>query len=168
MYTYKVVERALMLLHDIDAETRGAFRGRIQHLQRLGVTPSSPGKGKHIEYSYEDVAKWAFLLQLEEFGIDPTSAIHIMDKCWSKVSPHITPVMPDDPVLLIVDPGIIISKRKKVFSGVVQSSKWVPMGRGTIRALVVGLSYIGESLNAALIWAAEGKGPKPIIMESKP
>ena len=73
MYSYKVVEAALGRLHEVNDETLGAFRGRIKHFQRMGLVPSSPGKGKRIEYAFGDVCAWAFCLELEEFGMDPSA-----------------------------------------------------------------------------------------------
>ena len=71
MFTYSKVERALAAVHKISPSAMGAFRGRIKHFQRLGLVPSSPGKGRKISYSLEDVYMWAMCLELQEFGIDP-------------------------------------------------------------------------------------------------
>jgi hypothetical protein len=81
-YTYKQVESALADLLDIDSEQRGALRGRIKHFQTLGVTPSSPGKGKKISYEFIDVYKWAFCLEFVQFGIDPTVISEFYLKAW--------------------------------------------------------------------------------------
>ena len=59
MFTYKEVERALAAVHQISPSAMGAFRGRIKHFQRLGLVPSSPGKGRKISYRLEDVYVWA-------------------------------------------------------------------------------------------------------------
>lgn len=72
MFTYAQVEAALAKLHKVDSRALGAFRGRIKHFQRLGIVPSSPGRGKKIRYEMEHVLTWAFCLELSEFGIDPT------------------------------------------------------------------------------------------------
>ena len=72
MFTYSEVERALAAVHEISPSAMGAFRGRIKHFQRLGLVPSSPGKGRKIAYRLEDVYMWAICLELQEFGIDPT------------------------------------------------------------------------------------------------
>lgn len=72
LFTYGQVEAALAKLHRVDDRALGAFRGRIKHFQRLGIVPSSPGRGKKISYEMEHVIIWAFCLELSEFGIDPT------------------------------------------------------------------------------------------------
>ncbi|MGE3993424.1 hypothetical protein [Pseudorhodoplanes sp.] len=59
-------------LHRVDDRARGAFRARIKHFQKLGIVPSSPGRGKKISYEMEHVIIWAFCLELSQFGIDPT------------------------------------------------------------------------------------------------
>ena len=72
MYRYAEVEAALAKMHHIAPDAIGAFRGRIKHLQKIGVVPSSPGRGKKISYNFGAVAVWAFCLQVAEFGVDPT------------------------------------------------------------------------------------------------
>jgi hypothetical protein len=71
MFTYAIVERALARAFAITPESMGAFRGRIQHFQRLGMVPASPGKGRKISYEIDHVYKWALGLEFAEFGIDP-------------------------------------------------------------------------------------------------
>jgi hypothetical protein len=84
-YTYKQVESALADLLDIDSEQRGALRGRIKHFQTLGITPSSPGKGKKISYEFDDVYKWALCLEFVQFGIDPTLISQfVIDYTWNE------------------------------------------------------------------------------------
>jgi hypothetical protein len=70
-YTYAQVEAALADHHEIDGRSVGAFRGRIKNFQRLGIVPSSPGKGKKITYDFAAVVKWGLCLELAEFGIAP-------------------------------------------------------------------------------------------------
>ncbi|WP_424361416.1 hypothetical protein [Methylocystis parvus] len=72
MFTYGQVEAALAKLHGVDSRALGAFRGRIKHFQRLGIVPSSPGRGRKISYEMEHVLIWTFCLELSQFGIDPT------------------------------------------------------------------------------------------------
>jgi hypothetical protein len=71
MFAYSKVERVLASVHEISPSAMGAFRGRIKHFQRLGLVPSSPGKGHKISYRLEDVYMWAICLEMQEFGIDP-------------------------------------------------------------------------------------------------
>ena len=87
-YRYKEVETALARLH-VGEQALGAFRGRLVHFQKIGITPASPGRGKKIEYSFEDVAVWAFCLQLAEFGIDPSRIASIKQFYWEQVAPHL-------------------------------------------------------------------------------
>lgn len=79
MYTYGQVEAALAKVHKIPPERFGAFRGRIKHFQRIGLVPSSPGRGKRISYEDNDIYLWAFALQLSEFGIDPIIIKRVVD-----------------------------------------------------------------------------------------
>jgi hypothetical protein len=70
-FTYREVEAALAVAHEIPEARMGAFRGRLKHFLRLGLVPSSPGKGNKITYTLENVYMWALCLELEEFGLDP-------------------------------------------------------------------------------------------------
>jgi hypothetical protein len=77
MFTYSQVERALAAVHGISPSAMGAFRGRIKHFQRLGLVPSSPGKGRKVSYRLEDAYMWALCLELQEFGVDPVIIKHL-------------------------------------------------------------------------------------------
>ena len=69
---------------------RGAFRGRLKHLNRLGIPLGSrPGKGKKILYDREQIYQWAFCLELEEFGIDPSVIVRLVERLWkSDIAPQ--------------------------------------------------------------------------------
>jgi hypothetical protein len=88
-FSYKTVERALADVHHIGQDAMGAFRGRLQHFQRLGMVPSSPGRGRKISYEKADVFLWAFGLELAEFGMDPTLIKRLLDVYWPSVRPHL-------------------------------------------------------------------------------
>jgi hypothetical protein len=83
-YTYAQVELHLAALHGALGEAqRGAFRARLKHLKRLGIPRGvSPGKGAKVQYRDRHLYEWAFALELEEFGIDPTVIVRLMDKAW--------------------------------------------------------------------------------------
>jgi hypothetical protein len=88
-YTYAEVEGALAHVFTVEVDQSGAFRGRIKHLQRLGLTPESPGKGKKIAYDVEWVMIWAFCLELSQFGIDPTAIMKIYARAWPSVRTYL-------------------------------------------------------------------------------
>src|SRR5271166_130160 len=88
-FTYAQVESTLARVFDIRDGGMKAFRGRIIHFQRLGLTPSKPGKGKRIVYTREDVFKWAMSLELAEFSIEPTTIRFIIHNCWHDIRPHL-------------------------------------------------------------------------------
>lgn len=71
MLKYKEVEAILARVNGVRDSALPAFKGRIIHLQRLGISPSSPGRGAKISYSVYDVLLWAYCFELEQFGIDP-------------------------------------------------------------------------------------------------
>jgi hypothetical protein len=67
-----------MTTFGVREESKGAFRGRINNFQKQRLVPASPGKGKKIEYTFENVLTWAVALELSEFNIDPSKIINIM------------------------------------------------------------------------------------------
>ena len=96
MYRYGQVEAALAILIGVEPDSMGAFRGRIVHLRRLGITPSAPKKGAPIEYTFEQVAIIAYCLQLAEFGLDPISTKIFLEVTWGKVISSLQQVEKED------------------------------------------------------------------------
>jgi len=82
MYAYGQVEAALASIFYVREASKAALKGRIKHFQKLGLVPSSPGKGKRITYSFDDVWKWAVALTFCEFGVDPTEIYRILTKSF--------------------------------------------------------------------------------------
>jgi hypothetical protein len=78
MFTYAQVETALAAVFGVPSAARKAFIARIKHLRRLGVVPSSPGKGRRVDYDLIHVYEWAFCLELAAFGIDPKAIKEIL------------------------------------------------------------------------------------------
>jgi hypothetical protein len=87
-FTYGEVVNALAFMHGIDRTTMGAFEARIRHFQRLGIAPSSPGKGKRIQYDFSAALVWAFCLELAEFGIAPEIIKKIVDVRGESIITH--------------------------------------------------------------------------------
>ncbi len=84
-FTYAQAETILAALFGADAEVqRRAFRGRLKHLKRLGIPLGSrPGRGSKVDYELEHVYQWAWCLELEEFGLDPTLIVASVTEGWA-------------------------------------------------------------------------------------
>ncbi len=91
MFIYAQAEAALASIHRMPDAARGAFSGRIKHLQRLGVAPSQPGRGKKIAYDPVDVYAWAFALELAAFGLDPIVIKRLIEPEMGIIKPKIFP-----------------------------------------------------------------------------
>jgi hypothetical protein len=70
-YSYAQVESALGTLFRVPASALGSFRGRVRHLQRIGLVDVAPGKGRRILYTRIQTTEWMLALLLAEFGVDP-------------------------------------------------------------------------------------------------
>lgn len=106
MMLYAEVEGALAKMHMCPPEKIGAFRGRLKHLQKLGMVPASPGSGYRIVYSLEDISRWAFALELAELGVTPIFAKIIVDETWPDVQSHIVDGNCHDDQFLVMSPEI--------------------------------------------------------------
>src|SRR4051812_20669682 len=82
---YAEVETVLARMHHADEVVqRGAFRGRLAHLRRLGIPIGlTPGKGKRISYEIEQVYQLALCLELAEFGLDPSLIVRMVKQFWA-------------------------------------------------------------------------------------
>jgi hypothetical protein len=70
-YTYATVEAALGKVFQASARTLPVLRARLKGFQRVGLTPSSPGRGKVIRYRKTHIYTWALALALADFGLGP-------------------------------------------------------------------------------------------------
>jgi hypothetical protein len=84
-YTYAEVETAIARVLQIDSGAQGGFlRGRIQHLRRLGLTPSPTATGGPIPYSPDWAARWLLALRLERLGLTPTAVVEFIQENWER------------------------------------------------------------------------------------
>lgn len=89
MWSYKRIEHALARLYGANAVAQvGPFRGRIKHLQRLGVPMNRrPGRGSKAAYDVDEVLQFLFCLELTCFGVDPYLAVILLEKLWDRPGP---------------------------------------------------------------------------------
>jgi hypothetical protein len=80
-YSYAIVETALARVFRIKpADQKAFFRGRLQHLRRLGLPSKGAGRGGGLPrvYSDKETCELLIALELEEFGIDPVLAVRMV------------------------------------------------------------------------------------------
>lgn len=69
----------------VDGVTQqSALRGRIKHLQRLGLPGLNPGKGARLDYSVEQASQWLLVLLLSEAGVEPVLGVKLVRDSWPK------------------------------------------------------------------------------------
>jgi hypothetical protein len=104
-YSYAKVEAALARVFGANAAyQKGALRGRIIHLRRLGLPASGPGRGKTIAYTDAQVYAWLIALELEEFGINPVLAVRMIKDAWKNYLVKLIRTARDKDVILMVRP----------------------------------------------------------------
>lgn len=85
--TYGQLSELLAKLHYISPEKRTAFRGRLQHLQRLGFPPgANTGKGRAASYGAGSILLLALALELTQVGVSPERSIRLLENNLSFVT----------------------------------------------------------------------------------
>lgn len=75
-FSYKDVVETFFLKHQISAERKGAFKGRLQHFQRLGFPPGiNTGKGKAASYKWRELILLGLALEYAEIGSTPDRSV---------------------------------------------------------------------------------------------
>jgi hypothetical protein len=85
-YSYGAIEGALAVVFDADQETRqGALRGRLKHLQRLGLPGIEAGKGARVRYSLAQASQWLLAMLINEVRVDPVVSVQTIQKAWPQL-----------------------------------------------------------------------------------
>jgi hypothetical protein len=79
-YSYAQVEGALATLFRVPAFAQGSFRGRVRHLQRVGLVEIAPGKGRRIFYTSIQANEWMLALLIADLGVDPTVIVKSIER----------------------------------------------------------------------------------------
>ena len=86
MFSYAEAETILARLHHAERDQTGAFRGRLQHLKKLGIPLGvRPGRGKKINYEPEHLYQWALCLEYAQLGLDPAYIAQLIHVAWSGI-----------------------------------------------------------------------------------
>ncbi len=80
MFRYAQIEAAIAKIHNVPANAMKTFRSRIRNFQRIGLVPSSPGKGQKIDYSVDYAIYWALCFELVEVGLPPNIIKAVMTR----------------------------------------------------------------------------------------
>jgi hypothetical protein len=95
-YTYAQVEAALRALFNVPASAEGSFRGRVRHLQRIGLFGNAPGKGRRIPYTVVQTNEWMLALLLAQLGVDPVVIVNSVTRERTKLQEWILEATDDD------------------------------------------------------------------------
>jgi len=72
----------------------------------------SPGKGKKIDYSREQICQWLLALEFSEFGIDPTIIVSMIQRDWKLLARYIRQAADEESnagneVILMMAPAVM-------------------------------------------------------------
>ncbi len=76
------IETVLQLAHDIPAEGQSAFRARLRHLFRVGLSLPSGRAGRRANFQAADLFKMAFAVELLQTGMLPERAATCVAQYW--------------------------------------------------------------------------------------
>ena len=80
-FKYAELETAIASLHNVSPSAMKTLRGRVRHFQRIGLVPSSPGKGQKLQYRVADAIVWAVCFELAELGLPPEQIKDVIRLC---------------------------------------------------------------------------------------
>jgi hypothetical protein len=95
-YTYAQVDAALCALFHVPVSARGSFRGRVRHLQRIGLVDVAPGKGCRIAYTLFQANEWMLALLLAQLGVDPVVIVKSVKRERKKLHESFREATDDD------------------------------------------------------------------------
>src|SRR6516164_8808759 len=79
------LEKGFVRILWIDESQKGAFRGKLKHLQKLGLPGGQHGKGHRVRYNRELAFQLLICLLLAELGIDPNLVVRVVKEQWKTV-----------------------------------------------------------------------------------
>jgi hypothetical protein len=84
-FSYGAVESAVAAVLPTSQTQRGALRGRLKHLQRLGLPGIEAGKGARVQYSLAQASQWLAAMLMGEVGVDPVISVETIQKAWPQL-----------------------------------------------------------------------------------
>jgi hypothetical protein len=96
-FKYSHLEAAIASIHNVPERALKTFKSRLKHFQRIGLVPSSPGRGQKIEYKIVDAIRWALCFEFAELGLPPDQIKLIIRICEQPLlEPFAGPLQAED------------------------------------------------------------------------
>jgi hypothetical protein len=157
-YRYADILRAVALRHGAIGEGLQTFKSRLKHFQRIGLVPSSPGKGQKIKYTAVDAIKWAVCFELAALGMAPEHIKTVIAKCGDQIFSAFRGPLDDsgDDLIFAVGADFLPYRPggvQGVSSGVRPKSKvssWIFDEAELRRAIVINLTTMKRDIGKAL------------------
>lgn len=160
MFTYGQVERAIAELHGIPPEqAAGKLRSRLKHFQRIGLVPSSPGKGQKLSYTPLDAARWAICFEFAELATPPERVKQILGIYGSSILKSFAGPMPEEDVFFCGEANFFaeaVTGHRESYFGFMDASQAPDVLKGTEahrpinRLVTINLTHIKRELQRTL------------------
>jgi len=92
---YGEIEKAIASMHGVTERSSGIFRGRLRHIQKLGIVPAAPGRGAKIDYDRKAAVDWSIVFELSELGVQPELIKHFIERCGPAIFDFFEQPTPD-------------------------------------------------------------------------
>jgi hypothetical protein len=156
-FKYGQIEAAIASMHNVPPEAMATFRSRVKHFQRIGLVPSSPGKGQKIKYKLADAALWALCFEFTEFGLAPEQVKTIIKIGGDAVTKAMLDFVPTEDWFFATEGDLFeqhISNKPHTVWGTFPASKirdlFFSSGRYVPRLMIVNLTHMRRQLSTAL------------------
>jgi hypothetical protein len=121
-YPYAQVEAALRAAFNVPPPAEGSFRGRVRHLQRIGLFDIAPGKGQRILYTLVQTNEWMLALLLAQVGVDPIVIVKSLARERKKLHTWILEAVDDE---ALAGNEVYLESRPRLMSSAWSSKKAV-------------------------------------------
>jgi hypothetical protein len=162
-FKYSQLQTAIASIHNVPPKALKTFTSRLKHFQRIGLVPSSPGKGQKIGYRIVDAITWALCFELAELGLPPDQVKAVVRVCGRELFKSFEgPLQEEDQIFVLrgnflewhlnAEGGEQIGEGETTF-GTIPMSQVCDMvfQRGRLaRVLMINLTHLKRELGNAL------------------
>ena len=158
---YKMVERVLLNMYEVDDRNRKAFTARLNNFRRLGIPEGvNIGKGKVAEYRAKQMYQLVLALEFSEFGMVPATISRLITGMfWRTYAEHFREIekAPSKRRFLMFEPSLMREATGTVWTSIkfvtveeVYPELQLKSGVHNCRHVLLDLTAVVQRLNQAI------------------